>query len=680
VDNNVNLHCNEIALGKKVQQILMSTAVICIMDAFGNWHQARALMDSASQSSFMTDSLVQLLQLKRHRVNIPVTGINQASTTIKYKTTVRFKSRLNNYQTGGEFLVVPRITNDMPSSFIDISTWKLPDSIFLADPRFWEPGKVDVLLGTQYFYELLMCGRLSLGIDRPGLFESQLGWLVAGVTWSVPSAETQCFFSSEKENVKTEEQILCEEHFKATCKRAADGRFVLKLPFKGNVELGESRTVALKRFHYLQQKLDKNLEFKKEYEQFMETYLASGHMEIAANLANSSKCYYIPHHAVCKPESTTTKLRVVFDGSAKTSTGSSLNDVLRIGPTVQRPLLFVILRFVKHMFVFMADIEKMYRQVWIAEEDRDYLRIFWKTREQLVQEYRLCTVTYGTSCAPYQATKVLNQLAIEEQHRYPEGSKLITDFYMDDVLTGNNDLVELKRSQQQLVSMLQGAGMKLRKFASNSSELLENIPQSDIEGLIDINDHASTVKTLGLVWDPKNDKFMFKIPKLKEPIYWTKRLILSELFRFFDPAGWMGPVKLLGNQLIQQLWISQVSWDEPIPNEPLLRWLQLHREMPLLNSVEKDRLVFKSNHRIQLHGFCDASLKSYGAVIYIRSEDECGNINVELLCSQSRVAAQPNKKRKKPITLPRLELCAAHLLAILVNRVIKELQLESVPV
>jgi hypothetical protein len=228
--------------------------------------------------------------------------------------------------------------------------------------------------------------------------------------------------------------------------------------------------------------------------------------------------------------------------------------------------------------------------------------------------------------------------------------------------------------------MLQGAGMKLRKFASNSSELLENIPQSDIEGLIDINDHASTVKTLGLVWDPKNDKFMFKIPKLKEPIYWTKRLILSELFRFFDPAGWMGPVKLLGNQLIQQLWISQVLWDEPIPNEPLLRWLQLHRELPLLNSVEKDRLVFKSNHRIQLHGFCDASLKSYGAVIYIRSEDECGNINVELLCSQSRVAAQPNKKRKKPITLPRLELCAAHLLAILVNRVIKELQLESVPV
>jgi hypothetical protein len=98
----------------------------------------------------------------------------------------------------------------------------------------------------------------------------------------------------------------------------------------------------------------------------------------------------------------------------------------------------------------------------------------------------------------------------------------------------------------------------------------------------------------------------------------------------------------------------------------------------MLNQIKKDHRIFMtgSNHNIQLHGFSYASMKAYGAVVYIRSVDVAGCVHVKLLCSQSRVAPQPNKKRKKAITLPKLELCSAALLSKLLNKVVSQLDID----
>ena len=126
----------------------------------------------------------------------------------------------------------------------------------------------------------------------------------------------------------------------------------------------------------VEKRLAKNQSLDVQYRKFMDEYIALGHIKIAD--PTETGCYYLPHHAVLKESSTTTKLRVVFDGSAKTTTGTSLNDVMLTGPTLQQDLLSILLRWRKHKYVHTADIEKMFRQIVVDEDDQNYQRILWR--------------------------------------------------------------------------------------------------------------------------------------------------------------------------------------------------------------------------------------------------------------------------------------------------------------
>ena len=133
----------------------------------------------------------------------------------------------------------------------------------------------------------------------------------------------------------------------------------------------------------------------------------------------SNNCYYLPHHGVIKESSNTTKLRVVFDGSAISTIGVSLNDTLHTGPKLQEDLVEILLRFRSHQYVLMGDIEKMYRQILIRPEDRKYQLILWHNSNGEVETYQLNAVTFGLSAATYLALRCLKQLAEEEGHRFP---------------------------------------------------------------------------------------------------------------------------------------------------------------------------------------------------------------------------------------------------------------------
>ncbi|GFY32209.1 integrase catalytic domain-containing protein [Trichonephila clavipes] len=131
------------------------------------------------------------------------------------------------------------------------------------------------------------------------------------------------------------------------------------------------------------------------------------------------KAYYLPHHAVLR-DSRTTKLRVVFDASAKSTSGYSLNDILMVGPRVQRDVYPILVSFRTFQIAVCADLEKMFRQIWISSEDTNWQRILWRDNpKETVKEYRLTTVTYGTSCAPYLSTRTLTQLAFDERGKGP---------------------------------------------------------------------------------------------------------------------------------------------------------------------------------------------------------------------------------------------------------------------
>jgi hypothetical protein len=169
--------------------------------------------------------------------------------------------------------------------------------------------------------------------------------------------------------------------------------------------------------------LSRDPSLKGAYTEFINEYVDLGHMEVVPSKdidVLNNKYFYLPHHAVFKIDSLTTKLRVVFDGSVKSSNNLSLNDNLMGGPTLQKDLFHILVNFRIHRIVLCSDITKMYRQIFIDPAHRDFLRILWRNHpDDPLQVFRLKTVTYGTTCAPYQAIRCLMQLALENEKTYP---------------------------------------------------------------------------------------------------------------------------------------------------------------------------------------------------------------------------------------------------------------------
>lgn len=264
---------------------------------------------------------------------------------------------------------------------------------------------------------------------------------------------------------------------------------------------------------------------KTEYEKFIQEYLELNHMELVPYGEQfNPNAHYIPHHCVFK-DSTTTKLRVVFNVSQKTSNGKSLNEQLAMGSCEQPDIFSLFLQFRTFKYAFTADLEKMYRQIWVDPVQTDLLRILWRnTPKEPIRAYRLKTVTYGTANAPYLAIRVLNQLSRDVINKFPMASNIIrNNMYVDDVLSGAFTNDELFQAYRELKLAFQSAGCNLRKWCSNSPELLNIIPIADRE----IKADESNIKILGISWSAIRDEFTFELDVASDTNPTTKRMLLS---------------------------------------------------------------------------------------------------------------------------------------------------------
>ena len=209
---------------------------------------------------------------------------------------------------------------------------------------------------------------------------------------------------------ETKEEVLCEDHFTQTTGRDEHGRSIVKLPFKENSsKLENSICIDKKRLLSLEKKLDKDSSLKAKYTAFLNKFIELCHLEEVPEKQidiSPEKFLYLPHHCVLKDSSTTTKLSMVFDPSAKTSTGTSLNEVSIVGPKIQNILLAILLRFRFYPGVFSADIAKMYRQVMLAEEDKDFHSILWRENSaEPMKLLRMTRVTYGLVPSSYHSIR-----------------------------------------------------------------------------------------------------------------------------------------------------------------------------------------------------------------------------------------------------------------------------------
>lgn len=323
------------------------------------------------------------------------------------------------------------------------------------------------------------------------------------------------------------------------------------LPVKPDLtNVGQSVSLATYRFLSVERKLQQDVDLRIEYTKFMKDYLEMGHMQEVQQESNIPKrSCYLPHHAVFKKSSLTTKTCIVFDASAKTSSGLSLNDVLLQGPKTQEDIFSILMRFRRYQYVISSDIEKMFRQVAIAERDWDLQRILWRNDlSEALRTYRLITVTYGTKPASFMTTQCLITMAQQAYERFPRAAKAITmDFYMDDLMTGGETEAECIQLYQEITSILASAKLPLRKWCSNSSTILAHIGKdvSDPLFTLELGDDEM-VKSLGLSWSPVLDEFRFNVIPTSVRSKLTKRNLLSDLNKVFDPIGFICPILVEG--------------------------------------------------------------------------------------------------------------------------------------
>ncbi|XP_045779565.1 uncharacterized protein LOC123877104 [Maniola jurtina] len=682
--------------------VLLSTALIKLYDSNNREHIGRAVLDSGSTSSLLSEKMFRQLNLPYNHIDQSVLGINNASTHINKMCRLRLKSLNDTFMTNLHCFILPSLTDNVPCRSLDISNLNLPTDVCLADPHFYAPASVDLILGADIFWDIIGSQRINLGDDKPTLCETRLGWIISGpmnnrfFTSYLPNP-IQCnyvntnsttdiqnqdiqnqlarFWNLEEVNISnlstySPEQKLCEEHFIKNTTRLEDGRFCVRIPLKENPSvLGDSLQRAKQCFLSLERRLLKQPKLYEMYREFMSEYQSLGHMS-ECELSLDSNAHFIPHHGVLRESSATTKLRAVFNASSSTtSTNISLNSIQMVGPTVQDDLLSILLRFRQHKYVILADVEKMYRQILVHPDDRYLQRIIWRDNpNQPLKAFELNTVTYGTASAPFLATRCLKQLGLEcKDNQIAE--IILHDFYVDDLLSGGDDLNVVRNIRSEVTATLASARLPLRKWKSNEPQLVSESTESTHDLNVGGNEPS---KTLGLGWQPESDELHFPIGTSIAVKGNSKRDILSVISQIFDPLGLVSPVVIKLKIILQSLWLQNLSWDDPLTPEIQEAWCEAIKNLHVLNNLRVPRRVLiDSFMRLEFHVFSDASERAYGACLYVRSIDSSGRILVQLLLAKSRVAPI------KATTIPRLELCGAQVAAKLYEKVISSLRVKA---
>ncbi|XP_061706724.1 uncharacterized protein LOC133517425 [Cydia pomonella] len=682
---------------------LMATALVNINTGHGI-QLLRALIDPCSQESFISEATVKKLQLRRKTAAGLVTGVGHMSTRIKFATDIEVYSRFNDsFKVNCTAYIVQDVTDIMPEIPINPQKWSHLQHLSLADPTYHTPGNIDLVLGVHIYADILMNGVIKGEPGTPIAQQTRLGYILSGgqlnnnrmkefksmhlnITleemvekfWETERLE------SEENDTLTPQELRAEKIYQETVTRDTNGRYIVALPFKSNKPTlpENSREIALRRFMSTERRLEANAKLRESYNEVMREYITLQHMELVNRdepVREPDRRVYLSHHPVIREDRDTTKLRVVYDASCRGTNGVSLNSELLVGPSLLGDLRDILMRWRIHKVCFVADVIKMYRQILVRREDTDFQRILWRfSPDEDIREYRMLTVTFGTACAPFLAIKTLRQIAIDEANteEYTQAREIINhSFYMDDVLSGGDTEENAIEAKRQLIEILRRGGFELQKWSSNNKEFMNTVePEKRAKNSeIDIN-KKETIKTLGIIWNSNEDTLLVtnKINTLSEQRV-TKRNVLTVIASLFDPMGWLAPSVVMAKIFLQKTWSRGLAWDTELPEDLKTEWKTFCRGLEHLSDVKLERWIGTSNKSelVELHGFADASMSAYAAVVYSRVIQSNGEVKVSLIMAKTKISSM-----KKQLTLPRLELSAALLLSQLLKHVATAMRIE----
>ncbi|KAL9972922.1 hypothetical protein ACROYT_G019318 [Oculina patagonica] len=397
--------------------------------------------------------------------------------------------------------------------------------------------------------------------------------------------------------------------------RFEDGRYQVTWPWKEeSLSLPTNYELAMGRLRSLVNRLMRNPEHLTKYDAVIQEQLQKGIIEVVPDEDSTNTWkHYIPHHEIVTPKKTTTKIRIVFDASAKTRKGSqSLNESLHRGPIILEDLCGLLMRFRLNKVALVADVEKVFHQVGLQPEDRDVTRFVWLK----------------------DATKPTLENNVQP--------KRLDNMYVDNMITGVATSEEADEFYKEAKCLFQSSSMYLREWASNFQDFLQSIPESD-------RTSGDTMKVLGTTWNMNSDTLIINGSHTSSFQVTSKREALQSISRIYDPLGFFSPATLNGKLFIQELWKQELDWDETLNQSQQQEWYKLHEDLSPLSFLSIPRYIGGDEYK--LFCFTDASAKAYSAAVYLYSAVG-KTANVNLVFSKARVA--PTKQ----LSIPRLELLA----------------------
>jgi hypothetical protein len=684
----------------------------------------RCLLDAGSHRSYITSKASTALGLSKiDQERLKISGFGGRSST---KNLPLVNVGLGSEIGGQPFIILSCLeTNRIcdPIPFVPNGPWtesmKARHLNLAEDPSqskggaTWK-GEIDLLIGTEHYYRVLTGAQIRLTQDLLAV-ESIFGWFVHGAVCTSDEQQDQTIallIRAQEEESERPETMLSRlfdldgvheqeddaqaqleadpvmMHFKSTVTKRGD-RYCVKLPWKEHQEeLPSNEGPAIQQAQSLIQRLKRSPKTLKSYHELILDHLKRGFIEEV--LGEDPKSWnrilhYIPHHAVIRMDKVSTKIRQVFNASFGSP---SLNDLLNSGPNLVPPMQDIVIRFRSRRVALVADMEKAFLQIEVDEGDRDVLRFIWvedPTANLLkFKIFRWKRVVFGVTSSPFHLAAVIQHHLSLQDSEHPEVVRMLKwNCLVDDVIIGTENCVMGLKIAEEATEIAAKAGMPLRRWRTNDAELQESLAKLNqderVEETMEFNNDQ--MKVLGTGWHRASDCLTFSTATLIEYCATVRHLsclrtILSIAARVYDILGLISPVIITIRILMQNLWKLKLSWEEEVTDPVKKEFWSWVDQLNLLSTIKIPRwyhhgLPNKIENQ-QLHLFCDASTKAYGAVGYLRSEDEDGNVIISIVLSKVRVAPV------KQITLPRLELLGGHVAVKVASAIKVALEIEQI--
>ncbi len=528
------------------------------------------LEDPGSQVTLVTERLVDSLNIQRTKGNLVLSGIGNRNLRLQDEVTLEVSPESSEVSYSIQAHVIPKISNHIPSFDVNEVKTKYPH---LRDVNVnLETGSIDLLIGQDSPALLRQLEARYGEDDEPYAIRTPLGWSICGPINKQPTQDRSSHFIStmhepyqntninlrqfweieripeyDMSPISQKDREILEETERSTIQ--VDGRYQVKLPWKKTTsEIPQTYDMALRRLESIERKLKKSPVLQERYHKAIEAYINEGYVS-KLNERPTDTGWYLPHHPVIS-DYKNTKLRVVFDSAAKVD-GVSLNYLLEKGPNLLSDLTGILLRFRKFAVGVAGDISKMFLRILLHPDDCKFHRFLWRENDNDEPTvYQFNCVTFGDRSSPFLAKYVIKRVTQDHGEEKPEAAEALNkDLYMDDLIHSCKTTQEAKTTVRDVCQILDNGSLNMRNWISNQPSALEEITDRVAPRSLQFGEQGQRV--LGMNWNPQTDQISFH-PQM-EDVVWTKRGVLRQLAKLFDPLGLLAAFLVKGKILMQEL-------------------------------------------------------------------------------------------------------------------------------